>query len=88
MATAPDCKSGVERQLGSIPRCPTKQIEKMKDYITEGIALIIGFIIGANMLYLAHSDVRATAAKANAAIQKCERELPRSQTCVVSATPN
>ena len=67
---------------------PPTTREKMKDYITEGIALIIGFIIGANMLYLAHSDVRATAAKANAAIQKCERELPRSQTCVVSATPN
>lgn len=53
----------------------------------DGSSFVFGFIVGACILAIVAASPWSAMAKANKALADCEKDLPRSQRCEVTATP-
>lgn len=52
------------------------------------ISMMVGLIIGIMFTYLMYEYLPAsTVVKADSAIELCERNLPRTQKCIIAAIP-
>jgi len=59
----------------------------MSEQRMDGLSFIFGLILGACIVTLVAASPWSLVAKANRAIAQCEKDLPRSHICEVTAVP-